>query len=79
MKYSVEITRTGQTRHVEVPDAKVSRSPFANLEQIFYYGQNEIQPLPMPSVSVGDVITLDGFRYRVDVIGFNPLVGEVRS
>jgi hypothetical protein len=41
------------------------------LDHIFYYGQNDFQPVANHcSVSVGDIIRLDGKRYRVDAVGF---------
>ena len=45
------------------------------LDTVFHYGQNDFQPLPLPSVSVGDVIENphDGRLYRVEMTGFQPL------
>ncbi len=42
------------------------------LDHIFYYGQNDFQPVANHcSVSVGDIIRLEGKRYRVDAVGFS--------
>lgn len=46
------------------------------LEKVFYYGQNDFQPKPIRSVSVGDVILLDGEEYRVDPFGFSRRVWQ---
>ena len=40
------------------------------LDAVFHWGQNDFQPKPFPSVSVGDVIELDGY-HMVEIIGFN--------
>jgi hypothetical protein len=44
------------------------------LDHIFFYGQNDFQPVPNHcSVSVGDIIRLEGKRYRVDAVGFTEI------
>jgi len=44
------------------------------LDSVFYYGQNDFQPKPIRSVSVGDVIKLpDGSLHRVLGAGFEAL------
>ena len=44
------------------------------LNLTFQYGQNDFQPKPIRSVSVGDVIKLpDGSLHRVRGVGFEPL------
>ena len=40
------------------------------LDLIFLNGQNEVQPLKMPSVSMGDIIRFNGKRFLVDFFGF---------
>lgn len=46
----------------------------ATLDAAFYYGQNDFQPRPFPSVSVGDVIELpDGSLHRVEGCGFTKI------
>jgi hypothetical protein len=59
-------------RGVTVPDAELSGvSVDAALERVFHYGQNDFQPLPLPSVSVGDVVRYAGSaRYIVMPVGF---------
>ena len=66
----------GEIRQVTIPDAEwtSAKRREALLELVFYYGQNDFQPQPMPSVSVDDVIRLDGERFRVDSFGFSPVV-----
>ena len=40
------------------------------LDLVYYYGQNDVQPRPIPSVSVGDSILLGGKEYGVLPNGF---------
>lgn len=51
----------GETRPVTVPD-HLAQNAKGDMEKllglVFYYGQNDFQPLPFCSVSVGDVIEL---------------------
>jgi hypothetical protein len=75
----------GKIRTVVFPNAEgvgqTTESPFwrdlttdQKLDHIFYYGQNDFQPLGNHcSVSVGDVIRLEGKRYRVDAVGFTEI------
>ncbi len=75
----------GRIRTVVIPVAEgvgqTTESPFwrdlttdQKLDHIFYYGQNDFQPVANHcSVSVGDIIRLEGRRYRVDAVGFNEL------
>jgi hypothetical protein len=69
----------GKIRSVNVPDAELSL-PFSEhkrddiLELVYKYGQNDFQPMPFPSVSVGDVINYQNSRYEVDMIGFKKLM-----
>lgn len=60
-------------RIVDVPEADcVSESSLLN--SVYYHGQNDFQPKPVRSVSVGDVIKLpDGSLHRVRGIGFEAL------
>jgi hypothetical protein len=63
-------------KRLAIATAFASRQQAINLtlEAVFKWGQNDFQPLPMPSVSVGDVIRLhDGSRYRVEPFGFAKL------
>ena len=62
----------GETRTVDVPDAEVPPgTPDEDiLERVFYYGQNDFQPKPHPSVSMGDVIELGDDFWMIRAIGF---------
>lgn len=61
----------GALRPVEVPDDiwNATAGLSERLEAVFEYGQNEFQPRPFPSVSVGDVILYEG-QHRVANCGF---------
>jgi hypothetical protein len=75
----------GRLRTVVIPVAEgvgqTTESPFwrdlttdQKLDHIFYYGQNDFQPVANHcSVSVGDIIRLEGKRYRVDAVGFTEI------
>jgi hypothetical protein len=72
-------------RTVVIPAAEgvgqTTESPFwrdpttdQKLDHIFSYGQNDFQPVANHcSVSVGDIIRLEGKRYRVDPVGFTEI------
>lgn len=79
MKVEVEMLAFGggQIRVVDIPEADWPTDHPANqLEAVFLWGQNDVQPQQIPSVSVGDVVRLDGKRYRVESMGFSePLEG----
>lgn len=62
----------GALRSVDVDFAAVGAEPPTNaeLDQVFYLGQNDHQPKPMRSVSVGDVIRWGEKRYVVKPLGF---------
>jgi hypothetical protein len=65
----------GKIRQVEVPDEEMalSKDVHARLEQVWYYGQNDIQPQQIPSVSMGDIVRLDGKRWIAVMIGFEEI------
>ncbi len=65
----------GQLRTVEIPDAEAAGCDTEGLlELVFYYGQNDFQPRPMPSVSVGDVARLpDGRRFECAGFGWEEI------
>ena len=75
----------GRIRTVVIPIAEgvgqTTESPLwrdlttdQKLDHIFYYGQNDFQPVANHcSVSVGDIIRLGGKRYRVDAVGFTEI------
>lgn len=54
----------GTVREVNVPTEEMAGDAAAQLERVFYWGQNDFQPLPLCSVSVGDVAEL-GDRFYV--------------
>lgn len=61
-------------RNVEVPDREAARLPEDKLlEIIMHYGQNDFQPQKIPSVSMGDIIRLDGRRFLIVTFGFTEL------
>lgn len=64
----------GAIRRVDVPADEVRGADDDQiLELVFRYGQNDFQPKQMSSVSVGDVVRLNGKRYRVEPMGFATL------
>lgn len=74
VKVSMEAFGNNGIRTVVLPKEFESEENINTiLEGVFYYGQNDIQPLPFPSVSVGDVIILRGKEYRVESIGFEEI------
>ena len=62
-------------RTVEVPDNEITPKTTVNqmLALIYHYGQNDFQPQNHPSVSVGDVVGLEGDYYMVLGIGWKKL------
>lgn len=73
----------GKVRTVEIPmeaadhavtvAATPEQAKEAMLELAFKYGQNDFQPKPFPSVSVGDVVRMFGTRFKVSAVGFEEL------
>ncbi len=62
-------------RIVKIDDSKIDFNDNDEiLAAVFFWGQNDFQDLPLPSVSVGDVIRLhDGRRFRVEPVGFREM------
>lgn len=62
-------------RVVDVPRAEIQGATIsAVLEKIFFYGQNDFQNKPFPSISVGDVVRYsNGLRYQVEGIGYSEI------
>ena len=64
-------------RHVVVPRAELRQAEDeeAILDLVYKYGQNDfaIYEQRMPSVSMGDVIDLNGALYRVESVGFKKM------
>ena len=64
----------GKIRIVTLPDG-IPADQY--LGATFQYGQNDFQPQPMPSVSVGDIIRLpDGTRHAVLGCGFAQVAAD---
>lgn len=67
----------GQLRPVNVPDEVIAgreKDTAFVLEKVFYFGQNDFQPLPdRYSVSVGDVALLNGQFWVVRPMGWAEL------
>jgi hypothetical protein len=72
--------RNDEVRKVDVPldvYGKAYREDRDNvLDLIFRYGQNDFQPRPFCSVSMGDVIDLFGILYLVEFVGFRKMSRE---
>jgi hypothetical protein len=76
MKFEVELNffMPGKIRTVNVPIQKLrGKTPMQQLDQIFWFGQNDNQPQELPSVSMGDVIRFKDQRYMVLSVGFKKL------
>lgn len=79
MKYTVHMMSfydPPAKREVTVPDNELVQDTDHILERIFYYGQNDFQPQKVCSVSVGDVIELDGTYHMVCPVGFKEITQE---
>lgn len=68
----------GKIREVTIPVADADDVP--SLEDVFYFGQNDFAVGPeknsTPSLSVGDVVELDGRFHRVESCGFKEMSSE---
>lgn len=62
----------GEVRKVNVPDSQITGTD-ADLDLIFYHGQNDFQPQNHPSLSAGDVIRFGGRKVLIDMIGFRDI------
>jgi hypothetical protein len=71
MDFQVEMLAFGD--HDEIRIVSIPEDKEQSLENVFYYGQNDFQPKPHPSVSVGDVINYENEKYLVAGIGFKKL------
>ena len=64
----------GMERFVDVPDDEVTSCHEELLELVFHFGQNDFQPVSnRPSVSVGDIVHINEFRYRCEPVGWKLL------
>ncbi len=61
----------GDQRIVTVPRVSGGCNLLTLLNAVFHFGQNDNQPQPHPSVSVGDVIEHDRHHYLVCGTGFH--------
>jgi hypothetical protein len=60
-----------EIRIVKVPSSELNGIPEHDLERVFYWGQNDFQQVSRRcSVSMGDVVRMDGERWRVEMCGF---------
>lgn len=81
MQFTVYLLAFGDTvpipeRIVDVPSDEIPEGTTQDeiLERVFFYGQNDFQPKPIRSVSVGDVVKLhDGSLHRVRGAGWESL------
>jgi len=80
MKFNVYLTAfmKGEIREVNVPDKECDGNYYQTLEKIYYWGQNEHQPIKNRySVSAGDVIEYyGGHLYMVLIAGFRKITRE---
>jgi hypothetical protein len=82
MIYNVELVmyQNGKIRPVTVPDPLDTINPMGRLGLIFQYGQNDVQPIKgCCSVSMGDVIEMDGKHWLILPVGFKELNAEEYS
>ena len=64
-------------RIVDVPEEEIAgKDEEGVLDKIFYYGQNDFQSRPFPSVSVGDVIEKGNKYFMVRGAGFAEMTKE---
>ena len=78
MKIKVEMLAFNQQpgffREVEMPDETSYETQASLLEGVFMWGQNEVQPISgVYSVSVGDIIYLNGKRFLILATGFKEM------
>lgn len=91
MKFTVELLAFGkpdETREVDCPTVHVYPVEAADkvlttkliaekaCQEIFIYGQNEMQPQDHPSVSAGDVINIGDGKWLVMATGFHKMTAE---
>ena len=67
-------------RKVDIPEGKVGSAVLEeDLQNIFMWGQNEIQEREFPSLSVGHVIRYVGKRFLIKASGFQELEDDEDS
>ena len=60
----------GHKREIVVPVAEMTGDVLHDLDVIFKYGQNDFQPRPCPSLSVGDLVFVSGVCYVCEPFGW---------
>lgn len=61
----------GELRPVDVPDEEIGEDTQRCLERVFYWGQNDFQPVPKRcSVSMGDVALFRGELWIAQSFGW---------
>ena len=65
--------KPGEIRNVQLPDQDASLPVEELLESVFYWGQNDFQSLPHPSVTAGDVVRIGSDRYLCCGVGWQKL------
>jgi hypothetical protein len=80
MKYKAYMTAfktKADTREIEIPNEAIKdKSQDQILELIYKHGQNDFQSMPSPSISVGDIIELEGRYFMVRPFGFSEISKE---
>ena len=70
-KYKVELLAFGDEE--EIREVSIPEGVEESLDNVYHYGQNDVQPLQHPSVSVGDVINMNGRKFVIMAFGFRDL------
>ena len=66
----------GSVKIRKVDIGEPAEGELQRLEQVFYFGQNDFQPQPCCSVSVGDVAELDGKLFLCAPMGWKEISTE---
>ena len=66
---------TDNIREVDITTPSPDETHQDTLSRIFVYGQNDLQPQNMPSVSAGDVIEYKGY-WLISPVGYKELSPE---
>jgi hypothetical protein len=66
---------TNKVRFVYIPDNAIDdeTDTMDIVNQAFYFGQNDVQPMEIRSVSTGDVVCANGQFFLCNPIGWTPL------
>ena len=73
--YMKAFCKEGTIREIEVPQNEINHCSdiYEILELIFKYGQNMFQSRNCPSLSVGDIVEVNGKYYDVKCVGFEEI------